>query len=109
MRSFNQAMLDLQGGASVGAVQAQLGELESGAATLTRLVDLPGVTAIFATAQTLFPALETAARELTLAADRAALKARFDQARPLIEQLLTALQNDVPRIHQVCEPTTTSA
>jgi hypothetical protein len=43
----------------------------------------------------------SAARELALAADRAALKARFDQARPLIDQLLTALQVDVPRIHQV--------
>ena len=101
IRSFNQALLDLQAGASVSGVQAQLGGLQSGAATLVSLVSIPGVTAIFATAQTLFPALETIARELATAADRAALKARFDQGRPLIEQLLTALRDDVPRIHQV--------
>lgn len=99
--SFNKAMLDLQGGASAGAVQSQLSGLETGAATLTKLISVPGVSAVFAAAQTLFPALESAARELATAADRAALKARFDQARPLIDQLLTALQNDVPAIYNV--------
>ncbi len=99
VRSFNQAMLDLQAGASVAAVQAQLGGLESGAETLVKLVDVPGVNAVFATAQTLFPALETVARELAVAADRAALKARLDEARPVIDQLLRALQDDVPGIY----------
>jgi hypothetical protein len=98
---YNQALLLLAQGRTAGAVGPQLQAFYESASSLASLVPVPAVTAVFATAGAVFPAVKAIAEEALRTADAARLRTVLVQGEPQIRALLKALQDDVPKIYDV--------
>jgi hypothetical protein len=99
--AYDQALVLLAQGRTADAVGPQLQAFYDSASSLASLVPDPRVTAVFATAGVIFPAVKTIADAALRAVDAAQVRARLEEGEPQVRALLQVLQADVPGIYQV--------
>jgi hypothetical protein len=99
--NYNSAMMSLAQGASEPMALGQLDQAFNSAKTLANMAPIPEVTAIFATAETIFPQIRAILAQALKLRDQARLKAKLKEGAPLIQKLIEALQADVSGIYNV--------
>ena len=98
---YHEVLARLNQGASAAAVKARLGEVSASLGALTALSAIPSANAVIAPVSTLLGPLSDVVQQALTLAERAELKAKLEQAAPTITKAVTALEEDVKRIHEV--------
>ena len=99
--NYNAAMMSLAQGANGSMVLGRLDRAFNSAKTLADMVPIPEVTAIFATAETIFPQIRAILAQALELREQAKLIAKLREGAPLIQDLIEALQADVFEIYNV--------